>query len=69
MTPQELENWFANVEHPEAPLYLDPATKINDVKVFLDSHLYPLKLDPDNKINDPIMKRLLRFKLLIESNL
>ncbi len=69
MTINDLEQWFQNTQLPEAPLLLNPATKINDVKQFLDSHFYPLKLDPDNKINEPLLDRLLAFKLLIESNL
>lgn len=69
MTIPELKAWFASVEHPQAPLYLNPATKINDVKHFLDSHFYPLEINPNSKINEPILERLLAFKLLIEANL
>ncbi len=69
MTIQELEQWFQQVPLPQAPLLLNPATKINNVHQFLDSHFYPLKLDPTNKINEPLLDRLLAFKLLIESNL
>jgi len=69
MTIQELETWFQKTELPAAPILLNPATQINDVKQFLDSHFYPLKLNPTSKINEPLLERLLAFKLLIESNL
>ncbi|MFI5452245.1 DUF6965 family protein [Pedobacter sp. UC225_61] len=69
MNIEELEQWFKTVELPTAPLLLNPSTQINDVQLFLDSHFYPLKLGPINKINQPLLDRLLDFKLLIESNL
>lgn len=69
MTIAELEQWFANVELPAAPLYLNPATKINDVNHFLESHFSPLRDGPITNINQPLLDRLLALKLLIESNL
>ena len=69
MTIPELEQWFKKVEMPATPLYLNPATKINDINYFLESHFGPLRLDPDNRINQPLSDRLLDLKLLIESNL
>jgi len=39
------------------------------VEQFLDSHFYTLEVNPTSKINEPILDRLLAFKLLIESNL
>ncbi|TCC88669.1 hypothetical protein EZ428_18705 [Pedobacter frigiditerrae] len=69
MTIPELEQWFKSVELPAAPLYLNPATKINDVSQFLESHFSPLRNNPITNINEPLLDRLLAFKLLIESNL
>lgn len=69
MKIDELEAWFKNVELPAAPLYLNPATKINDVELFLESHFAPLRHNPITKMNEPLLDRLLAFKLLIESNL
>lgn len=69
MTIAELENWFNTNPMPPEPVMLNPATRINDIQHFLQSHFYPLKLDPANKINLPLLDRLLDFKLLIESNL
>lgn len=69
MTLQELEHWFQNAQLPEAPILLNPSTKINNVQHFLESHFYPLKLNPNSKINEPLLDRLLALKLLIESNL
>jgi hypothetical protein len=68
MTLRELEAWFQNTELPEAPILLNPSTKINNVQHFLESHFYALKLNPSSKINEPLLDRLLDFKLLIESN-
>lgn len=69
MKIDELEQWFKNVEMPLAPLYLNPATKINDVELFLESHFSPLRNGPITNISQPLLDRLLDFKLLIESNL
>ena len=72
MTPQQLhdlEHWFTTVEMPPAPIYLNPSTRINNVKDFLESHFYGLKQQPLTKITQPLLDRLLDFKLLIESNL
>ncbi|RZK17232.1 MAG: hypothetical protein EOO43_13695 [Flavobacterium sp.] len=69
MTLNELEDWFQNTQLPEAPILLNPSTKIDNVQHFLDSHFYALKLNPNSKINEPLLDRLLAFKLLIESNL
>jgi hypothetical protein len=69
MNIQELEHWFTTVELPQAPLYLETSTKVNDVNKFLESHFYALKLNPNSKINQPLLDRLFAFKLLIESNL
>jgi hypothetical protein len=69
MTIAELEAWFKNVELPAAPVLLNPSTQINDINLFLESHFSPLRMDAINKINQPLLDRLLDFKLLIESNL
>ena len=69
MTIPELEQWFKSVELPPAPIYLNPATKINNVEHFLESHFSPLRNSPITKVNEPLLDRLLAFKLLIESNL
>ncbi|RZJ73709.1 MAG: hypothetical protein EOO47_21960 [Flavobacterium sp.] len=69
MKIDELEQWFKNVELPTAPLYLNPATKINDVELFLESHFSPLRNGQITTISQALLDRLLAFKLLIESNL
>jgi len=66
---QDLEHWFTTVEMPAEPVYLNPSTKINNIEQFLESHFYGLKQNPLNKITQPLLDRLLDFKLLIESNL
>jgi hypothetical protein len=60
MKVQELEEWFAKVELPKAPVMLDK---------FLESHFSPIRTEPDAIVNKPIWDRLYAFKLLIESNL
>ena len=69
MTIQELEHWFTTVELPKAPVMLNPSTTITDVDNFLKSHFYPLKLEHNDRQSQPLLDRLLAFKLLIESNL
>ncbi|RYY52103.1 MAG: hypothetical protein EOO09_22270, partial [Chitinophagaceae bacterium] len=60
---------FNTAPMPPEPVMLNPATRINDIQRFLGSHFHPLKTQPGNKINQPLLDRLLDFKLLIESNL
>jgi hypothetical protein len=69
MKVQELEEWFAKVELPKAPVMLLPGTTILDVDKFLESHFSPIRTEPDAIVNKPIWDRLYAFKLLIESNL
>jgi hypothetical protein len=69
MTIAELEAWFKTAPMPEEPLYLNPATKVNNIGHFLESHFAPLRLDPNSKVNEPLLCRLKDLKLLIESNL
>jgi len=69
MTIQELEHWFTTVELPSAPVMLHPSTTITDVDNFLRSHFDPLKLGVNERMSQPLLDRLLAFKLLIESNL
>ena len=69
MKIDELGQWFNTIELPTAPLYLNPATKINDVDLFLESHFSPLRSGQITTISQPLLDRLLAFKLLIESNL
>lgn len=69
MTKEELKEWFAGVPAPETPLYLDPATKVNDYEFFLSSHFEGLDAAKNEYTAMPIRARLLKMKLLIESNL
>lgn len=69
MTIEELEHWFTTVELPTAPVMLHPSTTITNVDHFLKSHFDPLKQNPNDRLAQPLMDRLLAFKLLIESNL
>ncbi len=69
MTIKELEDWFNSHPLPQPPVYLNNATKVNDIKQFLESHFAPLRIDPNSKVNQPLIDRLLDMKLLIEANL
>jgi len=69
MTIQELEHLFNTVELPKAPVMPNPSSTITDVDHFLQSHFYPLKVEQPDRLSQPLLDRLLAFKLLIESNL
>lgn len=68
MSISELEEWFANAPKPQMPVYLSPAEKINDYNQFLESHFEPLRGNPTSKVNAPLLNRLMKMKLVIESN-
>ncbi|WP_131536636.1 DUF6965 family protein [Pedobacter nototheniae] len=68
MTIAELEEYFKNAPKLEEPLFLNPATKINNIDHFLESHFAPLRINPDSRVNQSLLFRLKALKLLIESN-
>lgn len=66
MTLQELEDYFANAPHPLMPIYLNAATKVNDYKAFVDSHIQGIKACENPKIKQILIDRLMDFKLLMD---
>jgi len=68
MSIQELEEWFKSAPRPEMPVIIGPAEQVNDYDHFLESHFGPLKANPDSKVNMPLLHRLKKMKLIIESN-
>ncbi|MCL2510444.1 MAG: DUF6371 domain-containing protein [Bacteroidales bacterium] len=64
---KELERFFANAALPEAPIKLNPCTTINDVHLFVESHLSSLRNRSKNILSLPSLHRLQQFKKMIEA--
>lgn len=69
MSIEELEEWFSKAPAPEMPLYLDAATKVNDYDFFVTSHFEGIRAAKNDFTRAPLLARLMKMKLLIESNL
>jgi hypothetical protein len=68
MDINKLEEWFKNASAPQMPVYLNEATKVNDYKLFVDSHFEGIKAAPTDFTKAPLLDRLLKMKILIEAN-
>ena len=70
MTIEELTEYFKQAQLPSNPVQLHPSHRINDVELFLNSHLLPLQGQklPLSKILQPIYDRLMEFKDYIEAH-
>ena len=63
---EEIEGAFHGITLPEGPLYLNVATKIIDVKVFIQAQLSIIKNAPDSRMSIPAYDRLLALRKIIE---
>jgi len=69
MSLEELEEWFKNAPAPAMPVYLDAATKVNDYQYFISSHFEGIRAAKHENSKAPLLARLMKMKLAIESNL
>jgi len=69
MDIQEFKDYFASLELPTTPIYLDASAKIIDVPHFLESHFKALEINPDSKINVPIKERLIKLRGILSNNM
>lgn len=66
MSIEELEAYFESVDLPEN-VYLNQATKITDVKKFINSHIITVKAHGHIKAYSSFMDRLLQLKEIIDA--
>ena len=57
-----LEDYFKNKEPPTQPIRLNKCTVINDVSLFVDSHLATVKANNGNQTFLPYLNRLEELK-------
>lgn len=67
MTYEELYEYFTNVDLPEGPIFLNKATKIGDVRKFVQSHLTSINHNPNSPTAKADYDRLIELKSIIES--
>jgi hypothetical protein len=65
---QELEDFFNSCIFPKEPVKLSVCETIIDCKSFVKSHLDIVKANPLNKTYYPYVKRLTKFKEMMEKN-
>jgi hypothetical protein len=66
---EELETFFKHIKLPEEPIQLDKATKINDVKKFIENNLKSIKHHNGKRVYKPYYDRLITLKNLLEKPL
>jgi hypothetical protein len=66
MTIEELEAYFEGIDLPET-VYLNKATKIVDVKKFINSHLITVKAHGHIKAYASFMDRLIQLHDIMEA--
>lgn len=68
MTIANLEKFFNSIELPKT-IELSKYEKINDVKLFVDSHIETLKFNTGNNRFLPYYERLLKLKNILENEI
>jgi len=63
---EDIEGAFHGVALPDGPIYLNVATKIIDVKAFIQAQLSIVKNAPDSRMSIPAYDRLLALKQILE---
>jgi len=65
----ELENYFNSITLPDEPIFLNSCTKIDNISLFVSSHLALIKNYGNNKISIPCINRLQECKKILETNM
>lgn len=60
-----LEDYFNNINTPTQPIKLNKCTIINDVPIFVKSHLATVKANNGNKTFLPYLNRLQELKIVL----
>jgi|GEM_PF-3616044 len=70
VTVRELETYFRTASLPAVSFNLNPSHRINDVKIFLESHFGPLRSKelPLDILHRPLYDRLVEFKNYLETS-
>lgn len=58
----ELQSFFSRVQLPIGPFDLDKCTRINDISLFISSHIGIVRFQIRNQRYKPYLERLLLFK-------
>jgi len=62
---EDIEGAFHGIDLPEGPIELNEATKIMDIKMFIQAQLSIIKNAPESRMSIPAYDRLLALKEII----
>ena len=62
---EDIEGEFHGIDLPTGPIDLNEATRINDVKAFIQAQLSIIKNAPESRMSIPAYDRLLALKAII----
>jgi len=64
---EDIEGAFHGIELPEGPIELNEATRIIDVKAFIESQLSIIKNAPESRMSIPAYDRLVALRNIINA--
>ena len=62
---EDIEGAFHGIDLPEGPIELNEATKIMDIKMFIQAQLSIIKNAPESRMSIPAYDRLLALKEIL----
>lgn len=65
---EDIEGAFHGIDLPNGPIELNEATRIIDVKAFIQAQLSIIKNAPDSRMSIPAYDRLLALKEIISKS-
>lgn len=65
---EDIEGAFHGIDLPEGPIELNEATKIIDVKAFIQAQLSIIKNAPESRMSLPAYDRLLALREIISKS-
>jgi hypothetical protein len=68
MTVQELEEWYVGRKLPNEPIWINNATRINDVTFFVEARFFSIRSNDDPRRQQLCIDKLVQLKEWIELN-
>lgn len=68
MTVQELEAWYEGRDLPDGPVWLNKATKINNVEKFVEGRFFAIRSNQEPRQQQSCIDKLIQLKEWLEEN-
>lgn len=65
----EIEQFFQSATFPAEPIKLDQCTTINNIRLFIDTHLEIVKANNGSPTYEPYFNRLIQLKKIIKQQI